>query len=526
MLQHEMRAIAVALAALGLAACGGGGGGGSSAPVDNGPVVVVPAPPVNGPAWNGYGMDAQHSSLAQVATQPLKRVVWQTPSDLAPPYSSRGYLLVHYGSPAITRTNTVIVPVRTIGDKFKVEARAGADGALKWSFDSDYVLPPHRWTPSYNVALTPANRLYAAGAGGKVYVRDDADAANATSRTLTFYDSAVYAAHQAEMDAAVTINTPLTADNSGNIYFGFIAGAGNPAGLASGFARIAADGTGSWVSAAAVSGDPGISKPATNAAPAVTPDGKTVYVLANDPVTGAGALVALDAATLARRARASLVDPASGTPAYISDDGTASPTIGPDGAVFIGVLEADGGAHNQRGWLLHFDATLAHGLIPGSFGWDDTPSIVPAAMVPGYKGSSTYLVMTKYNNYQRSGSGDGQNKVAVLDPNASQNDPVPQTATVQVMKEVLTILGPTPDPGNPAGVTEWCVNIAAVDPFTKSILVNSEDGYLYRWDMATNSLTEKVRLTSGLGESYTPTAVGPDGKVYAINNAVLFAVGQ
>jgi hypothetical protein len=44
--------------------------------------------------------------------------------------------------------------------------------------------------------------------------------------------------------------------------------------------------------------------------------------------------------------------------------------------------------------------------------------------------------------------------------------------------------------------------------------------------MATNTLTQKIRLTSGLGESYTPTAVGPDGTVYAINNAVLFAVGK
>jgi hypothetical protein len=35
-----------------------------------------------------------------------------------------------------------------------------------------------------------------------------------------------------------------------------------------------------------------------------------------------------------------------------------------------------------------------------------------------------------------------------------------------------------------------------------------------------------VRLTSGLGESYTPTAIGADGTVYAINNAVLFAVGK
>jgi hypothetical protein len=180
-------------------------------------------------------------------------------------------------------------------------------------------------------------------------------------------------------------------------------------------------------------------------------------------------------------------------------------------------------AHNARGWLLHFDATLAQTRIPGSFGWDDTASVVPAALVPSYTGTSSYLLMTKYNNYGSAGSGDSKNKIAVLDPNTSQVDTISGRA---VMKEILTILGPTPDPGFPGGVTEWCINTAAVDPVSKSILVNSEDGYLYRWSLVSNTLTEKIRLTSGLGESYTPTAVGPDGLVYAINNAVLFGVGR
>ena len=66
----------------------------------------------------------------------------------------------------------------------------------------------------------------------------------------------------------------------------------------------------------------------------------------------------------------------------------------------------------------------------------------------------------------------------------------------------------------------------AVDPLTRSVLVNSEDGVLYRWDLPSNGFTERITLNSGLAESYTPTAIGPDGVVYAINNAVLFAVGR
>ena len=61
---------------------------------------------------------------------------------------------------------------------------------------------------------------------------------------------------------------------------------------------------------------------------------------------------------------------------------------------------------------------------------------------------------------------------------------------------------------------------------TRSILANSEDGYLYRWDLAGNRFSERIQLTSGLAESYTPTAIGPDGAVYAINNAVLFSLGR
>jgi hypothetical protein len=144
-------------------------------------------------------------------------------------------------------------------------------------------------------------------------------------------------------------------------------------------------------------------------------------------------------------------------------------------------------------------------------------------MVPSYKGSSTYLVSTKYNNYAGSGTGNGQNRVAVLDPNATESDPVSGNP---VMAEVLTVLGVTADPEHPGGVREWCINSAAVDPLTKSILVNSEDGTLYRWDLTTNTLTQRVVISGGLGEAYTPTSIGPDGTVYAINNAMLFAVGQ
>ena len=522
------RVLPVVLAATllaGLVACGGGTGGTTATPVP--PTIPTPTPAV-GSAWLGFGGDAQHAAVSKVATQPLSRIVWQTPVDVAPQYSSRGYLLYHYGSPVITAGNTVILPVkREAKDLYRVEARSGATGALLWSVESDYTMPTHRWTPSYNVTLTSGNRIYAPGAGGKVFFRDNADSASSTTQTAVFYGDGLYAGAKVALDASVTINTPITADLQGNIYFGFIALPGNVAGLTSGIARIGADGRGSWVSASASAAEPLVSKTATNSAPALSMDQSTLYVVVNGDPTNSGRptgyLLALDSATLATKGRVLLMDPKEAAPAMVSDDSTASPTVGPDGDVYIGVLESTPGSHNARGWLLHFDATLAQNKTPGSFGWDDTASIVPRSTVPSYTGNSTYLITTKYNNYGRVGSGDSMNRVAVLDPNAVQADFISGNP---VMKEVLTILGPTPDPDFPGGFIEWCINTAAVDPFTQSILINSEDGYMYRWSLATNTLSERIRLTSGLGESYTPTAVGPDGKVYAINNGILFALGQ
>jgi hypothetical protein len=164
--------------------------------------------------------------------------------------------------------------------------------------------------------------------------------------------------------------------------------------------------------------------------------------------------------------------------------------------------------------------------VPGAFGWDDTASVVSASLVSAYHGSSPYLLMTKYNNYADTG-GNGVNKIAILDPRTSMTDPI---SGATVMNEVLTIAGTTPDSSftntYPNAVHEWCINSAAVDPFTKSVLANNEDGRLYRWDLTSNTFSETNVLTTGVGEAYTPTIVGVDGIVYAINNAILFAIGH
>jgi hypothetical protein len=235
----------------------------------------------------------------------------------------------------------------------------------------------------------------------------------------------------------------------------------------------------------------------------------------------------MNAATLAPLAHVPLNDPRGGLATVLSDS-SASPLVGPDGDVYYGVLENPCcTSHNDRGWLLHFNAALTQSKTPGSFGWDDTPSVVPAGAVPSYSGASSYLILTKYNNYAGLGTGDGVNKIAVLDPQGGMADEY-SASGVTVMKEVITVTGITADshPGQPAAVREWCINTAAVDPATKSAIINSEDGVVYRWDFTTNTLLQRLRLTSGRSEAYTPTVIGPDGTVYAINDAILFAVGN
>ncbi|HEY6511942.1 MAG TPA: hypothetical protein VI032_08190 [Burkholderiaceae bacterium] len=523
-----------------LAAAGGvvAGCGGDPSPPDPG-LPLLPRPPVvpvDGPAWSSFAGNPQHSALGQITTQQMRGFYWYTPVDLQPQYSG-GALQTHYGSPVITRQNTVLVPVRVGPTTFRVQGRVGATGDLLWQLTSDYIPPPHRWIPGFNPVLTPApdSRMVMPLAGGRVQVCSAPDAANAAAalENITFYTSnAVYLAGKALFDSSVFINTPLTSDSAGNVFFGFRVVnvvQGGPA--SGGIARIPADGsTPSFVTAAAVTGEPSLVKTMTNCAPALSANGSTLYVVFNTvaPANGrpSGRLVALNATTLALQSQVALTDPATGDPAWISDDATSSPMVGPDGDVFIGVLEANAPAHNYRGWLLHFNAALTQSKTPGSFGWDNTPSVVPRAMVPQYTGTSSYLLLTKYNNYAGAGSGDGRNRMAILDPNGlTQPDPI--NSAVTVMREVITIIGPTADAGGPAGaVREWCVNTAAVDPFTRSVLVNNEDGILYRWDLPSNSFSERITMNAGILQSYTATAIGPDGRIYAINNAILHSVGQ
>ncbi|HEY3781842.1 MAG TPA: hypothetical protein VGL56_12215 [Fimbriimonadaceae bacterium] len=498
------------------------------------------------PFWSQYGKDAQHSGMSTSGVQNVNAVLWQTPVDLFPVGSTNGgVVLAHYGSTLVTQAGTVVVDVRTgpnntypsVNDTYRVEGHDLGTGVTTWTENSDFVdWMPHDWTPIYGAAIDPANHLYYAGPGGTIYKRSSADAVNATVTQLCFYGMSNFQSTSVAYASNIQVCTPITTDANNNIYFGFYVASEftSPLGISSGIAKISSTGVGTWVSADGASGFTG-QEVATNCAPAVTADGKFVYVGVKQQGNGNYSnpvLLRLNTINLATASQAFLSSPSdtAGDTSfpYLFDDGSASPTIGPDGDVYYGVWYSN----IDRGFMLHYSADLSLVKTPGAFGWDDTPSIVPASAVPSYSGKSSYLILTKYNNYSDSGitpkPGNGLNEVAVLDPNATEDfttqyDDGTTGPIYQTMKEVLTVVGPTANVGIP-GVREWCINMAAIDIAGKSAVVNCEDGNCYRWDFASNTLSQGVDLQPATSEAYTSTAVSADGISFAINNAVLFAI--
>ncbi|MBV9992876.1 MAG: hypothetical protein JOZ72_16480 [Alphaproteobacteria bacterium] len=482
-------------------------------------LAAAPALAQNMPVWRGYAGNAQHSAPAPRKAKPLNSIRWKIPVDTT---ASGSTFLIHFGSPMITASNTVLVPVKTsTGGAFRIEAHSGKNGKKLWQAKSDFILAPHDWIPSFPAHLTAQNRLYFAGAGGTVYFRDTPDLKTGNTGQLAFYGLGLYEANKQTFNSRVMISTPITADDAGNIFFGFEVQASNPANLKSGIARIAADGTGSWVSAADASGDTHMLEVPQNCAPALSADGSTVYIAVSDG--SFGYLLGLNSTTLAQKFKVRLKDPKTNADGILSDDSSAAPVVGPDGDVYYGIIESDPGQHNGRGWLLHYSANLATTKTPGSFGWDDTPSVVPASAVPSYSGSSPYLLMSKYNNYFGFGNGNGHNEIAILAPDDTQQD---RFSSATVMKEIMTKVNPTHVPGQPQGVVyEWCINSAVVDAAGKAVIANAEDGSTYRWDLVTGDI-KAIALNQPTFEAYTPTEIGPDGTVYAINDAILYALGK
>jgi hypothetical protein len=135
--------------------------------------------------------------------------------------------------------------------RYRVEGRNGATGALVWSAATDYVTPPHNWLPPYNVLLTPQGRLYAPRAGGRLLVRADADAATGALSAQAFFRRRRVQRQSRGVRRQRVHQHPAYRRCPGQRVLRLPGDRANPAGLVSGIARVAPDGTGTWVGAAA-----------------------------------------------------------------------------------------------------------------------------------------------------------------------------------------------------------------------------------------------------------------------------------
>jgi hypothetical protein len=473
-----------------------------------------------------FALNAQHTALSSTPAQSLSRTRWTTAVDL----NNTG-ALAHYGAPVITPSNTVIVPVKTTNGvqiAFQVSAFEGTTGRLKYTLTTDYILPSYNNSgiPAYQpvLAASPSGwRLYYAGAGGTVYHIDnpDSDTPGAPVHVCFYTNLNNYSSNAAAFNNTIFINTPFTADTNGVIFFGFRVQQTAPAPLSttnSGFVRLDSSDNANYVLAGTAAATNLTYRDSHNCAPALSNDGGTLYVAVKSGSDGPAYLLGLDSTTLATKHRRWLLDPRNGLEAGVPEGATASPMVAPDGDVFFGVGASFSSPNGYRGFMLHFSADLQTQKPPSGFGWDYTGAIVPTNMVPSYTGTSAYLLFSKYNNYT-----DGINRLALLDPGATQIDPNPDANGLVEMREIQTVIGCTPS-SYPA-VREWCINTTAVDPATGCVFAPSEDGHIYRWNLALNSLTEVFTLTAwGVSEAYVPTIIGPDGAVYTLFGGTLFAL--
>ncbi|MEA2552045.1 MAG: hypothetical protein QOJ65_221, partial [Fimbriimonadaceae bacterium] len=328
-----------------------------------------------------FAGNAQHTNVYSTPATNINLIHWQKTIDYNP--ASFG----HYGSPLVTLSSTVIVPVKTATDGFQVNVY-DASGADKYTLPTDYILPSYSWVPVYQPVVTTGSfgtRLYYAGAGGTIFHIDNPDAAvpGVPVRECFYTDLVTYTTNASSYNSTVFVNTPITADGNGNIFFGFRVQGTAPAPLdttQSGFARIDPSGNATYVLAGNAAGDAAIEKTAHSSAPTLSNDEQTLYVYVRGASSDAYSyLLGLDATTLATKYKTRLWDPrGGGNGARIIDQSTASVMVAPDGDVYAPVFANP--YNGSRGFLLHFNSDLTVTKTPGGFGWDFTPGVVPASM--------------------------------------------------------------------------------------------------------------------------------------------------
>ena len=152
------------------------------------------------------------------------------------------------------------------------------------------------------------------------------------------------------------------------------------------------------------------------------------------------------------------------------------------------------------------------------FGWDTTPAI--------YSHDGTWSVVEKENHYGGIGSYCNDSFWCPSDRSLA---PVKEGYFISQLDKNLDA---TPEwqfqntnfnQSNPNGY-EWCVNAPVVDN-NGTVYANSEDGRLYAVAQGGGS-AKYVFQKLAIGAAYTPTSLGPDGRIYTQNDGHLFVATQ
>ena len=299
----------------------------------------------------------------------------------------------------------------------------------------------------------------------------------------------------------------------------------------------------------------GSQRPGINVAPAIAPNG-TIYTVSkgqfvtrysyliavNPNLTlkwaaslrghlndGCGVLLPIGAPGGCRPGAHLGVDPGTNEPGpgRVLDDGTASPTVAPDGSVVIGTYTR----YNwSQGHLMKFSST---GQFQGAyeFGWDVTPGI--------YSHGTTYSIVTKDNHYSDGGSYCDVEQFCPADRTAAHPN-YPEAYFITQLSPTMgvewkwqntnTQSCSRDSSGNVSCVSdhphgfEFCVNVMAIAG-DGTVFVNSEDGSTYavlQGGIVRDNLFQQLAL----GAAYTPASIGSDGKIYSQNAGHLFVLGN
>ena len=122
------------------------------------------------------------------------------------------------------------------------------------------------------------------------------------------------------------------------------------------------------------------------------------------------------------------------------------------------------------------------------------------------------------------------NRVALLDPNDTQIDHHSSAPGLVEMREVLSVIGPTPDSGG-SRRSQCSKGVVYQRSGGKS---GDEQRVLRQRGWTSLSLESRPRtrwirrllLNQGLGQPYVPSVMGPDGTVYTLNGGNFFALGS